>query len=84
MPVAQVAVGERPYLKVYGNDYATQDGIGVLDYIHVQDLAAGHVATMRALLDQDSSFTVNLGTGRGHSVLEVVRAFEKSSGRTVR
>lgn len=81
--VAQVAIGERPYLKIYGNDYATPDGTGVRDYIHVQDLAAGHVATVQALLDQNSSFTVNLGTGHGHSVLEVVRAFEKSSARPV-
>jgi UDP-glucose 4-epimerase len=84
--VAQVAVGKRPYLNVYGNDYATPDGTGVRDYIHVQDLAQGHVAALQALLDDGEggeSFTVNLGTGKGHSVLEVVRAFEQASGRQV-
>ena len=81
--VAQVAVGQRPYLNVYGNDYATPDGTGVRDYIHVQDLAEGHVAAMQALLGKGESFTVNLGTGQGHSVLEVVRAFEQASGRPV-
>ena len=81
--VAQVAVGLRPYLNVYGNDYATPDGTGVRDYIHVVDLAAGHVAALQALLGQGESFTVNLGTGRGNSVLEVVRAFEAASGRPV-
>jgi UDP-glucose 4-epimerase len=68
---------------VYGNDYATPDGTGVRDYIHVQDLAAGHVAALKALLGRGESFTVNLGTGRGHSVLDVVRAFEQASGRPV-
>ncbi|MEO7399293.1 MAG: UDP-glucose 4-epimerase GalE [Polaromonas sp.] len=81
--VAQVAVGKRPYLNVYGNDYATPDGTGVRDYIHVQDLAAGHVAALQALLGKGASFTVNLGTGQGHSVLDVVRAFEQASGRPV-
>jgi len=81
--VAQVAVGQRPHLNVYGNDYPTPDGTGVRDYIHVQDLAAGHVAAVQTLLGRADSFTVNLGTGRGHSVLEVVHAFEKNSGRPV-
>ncbi len=81
--VAQVAVGKRSCLQVFGNDYATPDGTGVRDYIHVQDLATGHVAALRALLSTGESFTVNLGTGRGHSVLEVVRAFEQASGRPV-
>ena len=81
--VAQVAVGKRPYLNVYGNDYATPDGTGVRDYIHVQDLAQGHVAAVQALLGKGESFTVNLGTGQGHSVLDVVRAFEQASGRPV-
>ena len=82
--VAQVAVGKRPCLSVYGNDYATLDGTGVRDYIHVQDLAAGHVAALQALVAAEGqSFTVNLGTGRGHSVLEVVRAFEQASGQPV-
>jgi len=81
--VAQVAIGKRPCLNVYGNDYPTPDGTGVRDYIHVQDLAAGHVAALRALLEQGESFTVNLGTGRGISVLELVKAFEQASGRPI-
>jgi UDP-glucose 4-epimerase len=81
--VAQVAVGRRSALSVYGNDYATSDGTGVRDYIHVSDLAEGHVAALRQLFDAPGSFTVNLGTGRGHSVLEVVRAFAQASGRDV-
>ena len=81
--VAQVAVGQRPHLNVFGNDYPTPDGTGVRDYIHVQDLAAGHVAALQALLAKGESFTVNLGSGQGHSVLELVRAFEQASGRQV-
>ena len=81
--VAQVAVGRRPHLQVYGNDYATPDGTGVRDYIHVDDLAAGHVAALHRLLDQPGSFTVNLGTGRGYSVLDVVTAYANASGREV-
>jgi UDP-glucose 4-epimerase len=81
--VAQVAVGRRPYLQVFGNDYDTPDGTGVRDYLHVLDLAAGHVDALRYLLDTRRSCTVNLGTGRGHSVLEVVAAFERASGRPV-
>jgi len=81
--VAQVAIGKRPFLNVYGSDYPTPDGTGVRDYIHVQDLAEGHVAALRALLDKGKSFTVNLGTGRGNSVLEVVHAFEQASGRPI-
>jgi UDP-glucose 4-epimerase len=79
--VAQVAVGRREFLSVYGNDYATVDGTGVRDYIHVVDLAQGHVAALRRLLDMPGSFTVNLGTGRGHSVLEVVAAYARACGR---
>jgi len=81
--VAQVAIGRRPFLNVYGDDYPTPDGTGVRDYIHVMDLASGHVAAVRTLLHKPDSFTVNLGTGRGHSVLEAVRAFEQASGRPV-
>lgn len=81
--VAQVAVGQRPQVYVFGTDYATPDGTGVRDYIHVQDLAAGHVAALQALLGRGESFTVNLGTGRGHSVLEVVRAFADACGHPV-
>lgn len=81
--VAQVAVGKRPFLNVYGNDYATPDGTGVRDYIHVQDLAQGHVAAVQSLLQGGHSFTVNVGTGQGHSVLDVVQAFEQASGQSI-
>ena len=81
--VAQVAVGRRARLSVYGNDYPTPDGTGVRDYIHVQDLADGHVAALRRLLQAPGSITVNLGTGRGHSVLDLVAAYAAASGRAV-
>ncbi|MFM8637898.1 MAG: UDP-glucose 4-epimerase GalE [Betaproteobacteria bacterium] len=81
--VAQVAVGRRPRLQVFGNDYDTPDGTGVRDYIHVMDLAQGHVAALQALLSGRGSFTVNLGTGQGCSVLELVRAYEAASGRPI-
>lgn len=81
--VAQVAIGRRPRLQVFGGDYATLDGTGVRDYIHVVDLAEGHVAAVRALLANPASFTVNLGTGIGYSVLEVIRAYEQASGRPI-
>jgi UDP-glucose 4-epimerase len=81
--VAQVAVGKRPFLNIYGRDYATPDGTGVRDYIHVEDLAAGHVAALQKLLSAGDNFTVNLGTGQGYSVLEVVSAFEQASGQPV-
>ena len=82
--VTQVAVGKRERLQVFGDDYDTVDGTGVRDYIHVCDLAEGHVAALRHLMDSSGrSFTANLGTGRGHSVLELVRAFERASGRPI-
>ncbi len=81
--VAQVAVGRRPQLQIFGDDYDTPDGTGVRDYIHVADLAEGHVAALRRLFAQPGSFTVNLGTGRGHSVLEVVAAYAAASQRAV-
>ncbi|WP_395701115.1 UDP-glucose 4-epimerase GalE [Aquabacterium sp.] len=81
--VAQVAVGRRPQLQVFGNDYDTPDGTGVRDYIHVCDLAEGHVAALRRLFDVPGSLTVNLGTGRGYSVLELVRAYAAASGREI-
>lgn len=81
--VSQVAVGRRDRLSVFGNDYPTPDGTGIRDYIHVQDLAEGHVAAVRALLGGNAGFTLNLGTGKGSSVLDVVRAFERASGRPV-
>ena len=81
--VAQVAVGKLEKLRVFGGDYATPDGTGVRDYIHVVDLARGHIAALDALDKRDASVVVNLGTGRGYSVLEVIRAFEAASGRPV-
>ena len=81
--VAQVASGKREFLQVFGNDYATPDGTGVRDYIHVVDVAEGHVQALRHLLDSRRSLTVNLGTGTGYSVLQVVNAFERASGRSV-
>ena len=81
--VAQVAVGKRAQLSVFGNDYPTPDGTGVRDYIHVVDLAQGHLAALAALARSGQSLTVNLGTGQGYSVLDMVRAFEAASGRLV-
>lgn len=81
--VAQVAEGRREYLSVWGKDYPTVDGTGVRDYIHVADLAEGHLAALDWLRGQGGLLTLNLGTGRGHSVLEMVRAFERASGRPV-
>lgn len=81
--VAQVASGKRPHLNVFGNDYDTPDGTGVRDYIHVCDLAEGHVAALRYLEEQQQSLTVNLGTGQGHSVVEVARAYERASGKPI-
>ncbi|MDA8445488.1 UDP-glucose 4-epimerase GalE [Paracidovorax valerianellae] len=81
--VAQVAVGLRESLSVYGDDYPTPDGTGVRDYIHVSDLADGHVAALRYLREHPGLLTVNLGTGRPVSVLEMVRGFEQASGRPV-
>jgi UDP-glucose 4-epimerase len=83
--VAQVAAGRRPRLRVFGGDYPTRDGTGVRDYIHVVDLALGHVSALAKVMDAGAprENVVNLGTGRGHSVLEVVRTFEAASGRSV-
>lgn len=81
--VAQVAVGKRAHLNVFGNDYDTPDGTGVRDYIHVCDLAEGHVAALRYLDDQQRSLIVNLGTGQGYSVVEVAQAYERASGKSV-
>ncbi|MGE8165810.1 UDP-glucose 4-epimerase GalE [Paraburkholderia sp. NPDC080076] len=81
--VAQVAVGKLEKLRVFGGDYDTPDGTGVRDYIHVVDLARGHLAALDALVERDASFVVNLGTGQGYSVLDVVRSFEKASGKPV-
>ncbi|MFP1679190.1 UDP-glucose 4-epimerase GalE [Alloalcanivorax sp. C16-2] len=81
--VAQVAVGKREQLSVFGGDYPTPDGTGVRDYIHVMDLAQGHLAAMDALFERGGLITTNLGTGRGYSVLEMVQAFARASGREV-
>ena len=81
--VAQVAEGRREFLSVYGNDYPTPDGTGLRDYIHVVDLALGHLKTLAKLATGPGIYTYNLGTGRGNSVLEMVRAFEAASGRPV-
>jgi UDP-glucose 4-epimerase len=81
--IAQVATGQREQLSVYGNDYPTPDGTGVRDYIHVVDLALGHVKTLDKLATSAGVVTYNLGTGRGNSVLEMVRAFEQASGKPI-
>ncbi len=81
--IAQVAVGRRPHLYVFGNDYPTPDGTGVRDYIHVVDLALGHVAALRYLDAHEGVVTVNLGTGKGYSVLDMVKAFSAACGRDI-
>jgi UDP-glucose 4-epimerase len=81
--IAQVAVGKREELQVFGDDYPTRDGTGVRDYIHVTDLAQGHLAALRALPDEHALLTCNLGTGQGYSVLEVIDAFARASGQRV-
>ncbi len=81
--VAQVAVGKLEKLSVFGNDYETKDGTGVRDYIHVVDLAKGHVAALKKLEEDPGVVVYNLGTGQGYSVLEIVAAFEKASGKTI-
>ena len=81
--VAQVAAGIRPSLSIYGADYPTPDGTGVRDYIHVVDLAQGHLAALKALAQHPGVLTTNLGTGRGYSVLEMIKAFSAVSGRKI-
>ena len=81
--IAQTAVGKRDCLSVFGGDYDTSDGTGVRDYIHVVDLADGHLKALNYLDDNSGVLTVNLGTGNGYSVLEMVKAFEKASGKEV-
>ncbi len=81
--IAQVAIGRREFLSVFGADYDTPDGTGVRDYIHVVDLALGHIKAVEKVLAEKSCSTYNLGTGTGYSVLDVVKAFEKASGKTV-
>jgi UDP-glucose 4-epimerase len=79
--IAQVAVGRRQALRVFGRDYPTPDGTGVRDYIHVQDLAAGHLAALAHVHGRPGCHVFNLGTGKGHSVLEVLRAYEAACGK---
>jgi len=81
--ICQVAVGRRETLNVFGDDYPTPDGTGVRDYIHVVDLARAHVAALDYLLREEKNLTVNLGTGQGISVLDLVKAFEKASGKPI-
>ncbi|MGO4735549.1 UDP-glucose 4-epimerase GalE [Bosea sp. 2KB_26] len=81
--VAQVATGQRKVLSVFGGDYPTPDGTGIRDYIHVMDLAEGHTAALHYLARVSGAVPINLGTGQGSSVLEMVRAFECASGRTI-
>lgn len=81
--IAQVAVGKRDQLNVFGSDYPTPDGTGVRDYIHVMDLAAGHLAALARLEQKNELLQVNLGTGKGYSVLDMAAAFEHASGRAV-
>ena len=81
--LARVAVGALPGLRVFGDDYDTRDGTGIRDYIHVMDLAGGHVAALEGLARHGRSLTLNLGTGRGYSVLEAVKAFERACGKSI-
>ena len=81
--LTQVAIGKHPALRVWGRDYPTVDGTGVRDYIHVMDLARGHLAALDYLEKAKRSITANLGTGRGYSVLDAVKAFERASGRKI-
>lgn len=81
--IAQTAVGKREYLSVFGGDYDTHDGTGVRDYIHVVDLADGHVKAIAHIQNLDEVITINLGTGKGHSVLDMVNAFQKVSGEKI-
>lgn len=79
--LCQVAVGKQPELTIYGNDYSTPDGTGIRDYIHVVDLAQGHLKALAALQIEKGLLAVNLGTGRGYSVLEMLAAFGRACGR---
>lgn len=84
MPIiSRVASKEYAKLKIYGNDYSTHDGTGVRDYIHVQDLACGHIAALNYLKDCSRPVSINLGTGKGYSVLDLIKVFEKVSGKNV-
>ena len=78
--ISQVAIGRLPYLNVFGDDYDTPDGTGIRDYIHVCDLASGHVAAIRYMLEHRGESVFNLGTGQGYSVLDIVKSFERVTG----
>ena len=82
--IAQVAAGKREKLKIFGGDYPTPDGTGIRDYIHVVDLAKGHIKAMETILQTPCQLTVNLGTGQGHSVLDIVDTFERVAKRPIR
>ena len=82
--IQQVAVGKRPALSIFGSDYPTHDGTGVRDYIHVVDLAKGHLAALRKLESSPGCVTYNLGTGMGYSVLDMVKAYSKASGLEIK
>ncbi|MBV7380067.1 UDP-glucose 4-epimerase GalE [Maritimibacter dapengensis] len=81
--IAKVATGELPHLNVFGDDYDTPDGTGVRDYIHVVDLARGHVQSVAKLIDEDATHVLNLGTGTGYSVFDMLRSYEKACGETL-
>ena len=81
--IAQVAVGKLPYLRVFGDDYPTADGTGVRDYIHVVDLAIGHLKALDKLAENPGIKAYNLGTGNGSTVLQVLHAFEKACGQEI-
>lgn len=83
--IGQVAVGRRERLNIFGNDYPTSDGTGVRDYIHVMDLAEGHVSALKNIETEtfQTPKIINLGTGEGYTVMEMIRAFEKASGKTI-
>lgn len=81
--VVRVAMGDVPFLGVYGSDFSTVDGTGIRDYIHITDLAQGHLASVQSLFEKNTSHVVNIGTGKGHSVLDVVNEFERVSGKKI-
>jgi UDP-glucose 4-epimerase len=81
--ISQVAIGKFPFLSVFGDDYPTPDGTGIRDYIHITDLALGHLKALKMLSSNPGVVTYNLGTGRGYSVLEIVTAFEKATGKRI-
>ena len=81
--ISSVATGDRKFLSIYGSDFPTKDGTGVRDYIHIEDLALGHLKALQVIEDLSNLTTVNLGTGIGYSVLEIVKKFEEVSGRSV-